>query len=77
MASKYTPAQRRVVKVLERLAKIAKGSEYDAQSLCDPLNSVLEELASDDFFGTERQNDPRGDGRNGHWTMWKVEGVDK
>lgn len=28
------------------------------------IDEIFEDYASDDFFGTERQNDPRGDGRD-------------
>ena len=29
-----------------------------------------------DGFGTEGQSDPRGDRRDGEWSMWQVQGVD-
>ena len=44
--------------------------------LADSLEAMLEDIACMDGFGTERQNDPRGDGRNGNWSMKNVEGVD-
>lgn len=36
----------------------------DQKVVLAQFDSVLTELANDDFFGTERQCDPRGDGRN-------------
>lgn len=35
----------------------------DRKVIADELNSMLDELGADDVFGTERQNDPRGDPR--------------
>ena len=32
--------------------------------VCLMVNNLLDDLASSDFFGTERQCDPRGDRRN-------------
>lgn len=32
-------------------------------SFCDDLNNLLDDLSSQDAFGTEGQNDPRGDQR--------------
>ena len=71
-----TESQERVAKVLERLATLAADSEEDADMLVDSLEAMLEDIACMDGFGTERQSDPRGDGRNGNWSMKNVEGVD-
>lgn len=48
-----------------RLLKIEKfqGKE-DLKIVFKAIDSALDALAQDDFFGTERQNDPRGDGRD-------------
>lgn len=56
------------VKELEELANKAEVEQY-AQSLDD----ILDEIASNDGFGTEQQCDPRGDFRNQKWSMWNVE----
>ena len=37
------------------------------------LEQGLNELAGNDFFGTECQCDPRGDGRNAQWSMSNIE----
>lgn len=39
------------------------------------LEDFLEDYAVDDGFGTERQCDPRGDGREGQFSMYDVLGV--
>lgn len=45
----------------------------DEDDIADMLDSALDELASNDAFGSEQQCDPRGDFRNGDWSMWDVE----
>lgn len=49
---------------LERLATMADSSAEDAAIICECLDRMLDDLLSDDFFGTEGQLDPRGDHRN-------------
>lgn len=73
-----TPEQRRVTTVLERmLAMVREDSDY-ATMFAQMLEGGLESLAQDDAFGTERQCDPRGDGRDAglYWSMARVQGVD-
>ncbi len=65
--------QKRVVLVLQRLQKMVEYSDVDAGVLSDELEVMLNDLHSNDFFGTEGQCDPRGDFRNGLWSMNKVE----
>jgi len=69
--------QKRVIKVLERMIEEIKTDEYFAEILIDELETILTNIHNDDGFGTEGQCDPRGDFRNGTWSMKKVEGVDK
>ena len=71
-----TETQKRVAKVLARMAAMATSDEDDAEMLSETLEAGLNDLASGDGFGTERQCDPRGDGRNGDWSMTRVEGID-
>lgn len=49
-----------------------ESSGFDDE-IADALEAVIEELGSDDVWGTEGQNDPRGDFRNGQWSMWEIE----
>jgi hypothetical protein len=50
-----------VTKILESYQK----EDNDGKSVwCDSINTMLTELRNDDFFGTEGQMDPRGDGRD-------------
>lgn len=71
-----TKTQQRVAKVLERMASLAATNEDDAEVLADELDRMLTDLHESDFFGTEGQCDPRGDFREGDWSMAHVEGVD-
>ena len=49
----------------DRLKAYAESTEDESrQAFCDDLNRFLDELSSEDAFGTEGQNDPRGDQRN-------------
>lgn len=61
--------------VLFRIDKAVTGSdknELDVWAFF--LDRLLDDLRDSDYFGTEGQSDPRGDGREGAWSMWDVEG---
>lgn len=65
--------QQNCVTVLNRLAQMCEEDEDFAETLSGDLNTMLDEIHSQDGFGTEGQSDPRGDFRNGRWSMKKVE----
>ena len=65
--------QKNCVTVLHRLAKMCEEDAEFAQTLASDLDTMLDEIQSQDEFGTEAQSDPRGDFRNGRWSMKKVE----
>ena len=71
-----TQEQKRLKIVLERILKLNEEDPDFAVDFNDFLEEDLETLAQDDYFGTERQNDPRGDGRDDEWSMDYVQGVD-
>lgn len=78
MKMKQTKTQKRVQLVLERLVAFSNDDSHSSQALAEALDDMLDDLCMDDFFGTETQMDPRGDGRDGSWTTIKrVQGVDK
>jgi len=68
--------QERVVTVLGRLTIMAGKDEYFAEAISVDLEPLLDDILSQDGFGTEGQCDPRGDQRDFGWSMYKVEGVD-
>jgi len=70
-----TYGQRAVPLVLERLSALVRRSRALTKPLAAGLQALLDELQGHDVFGTEGQCDPRGDFRNGRWSMTKVEDV--
>lgn len=72
-----TKTQQRVRMVLERMLDQVKVDADYAEMYTPQLNEMLSCLICEDCFGTEGQDDPRGDFRNGEWSMDRVEGVDK
>jgi hypothetical protein len=71
--STQTKAQKNCIIVLNRLAKACEEDADFANAFKDDLEGVLNGIHSDDGFGTEGQCDPRGDFRNGYWSMDLVE----
>jgi hypothetical protein len=69
-------AQQRVLLVLERMSEQVRADADVAVMFSDGLDAMLDEIAADDGFGTEGQRDPRGDGRDGVWSMQCVQGID-
>lgn len=75
---KPTKQQLRNELVLKRLIEFSNDGNNDgAIFIAELLDDILDEMAAEDFFGTEQQMDPRGDFRNKSWSMDRVEGVDK
>lgn len=63
--SKFKRATARtVVAILDTFsAQVQMMSEEDRKYVAQAVNDMLNELMTDDFFGTEGQLDPRGDPR--------------
>lgn len=56
---------RNYAKVLDNLKEFMKKENKESLKIfCEGLNSLLDEWAQDDAFGTEGQLDPRGDQRD-------------
>jgi hypothetical protein len=75
--TELTLQQQRVLKVLDRIGAEVRNDDDSAYCWSEELEVLLNELGQNDFFGTERQCDPRGDQRDEAWTMKRVQGVDK
>jgi hypothetical protein len=71
-----TQNQQRVQMVLGRMNQLVEQDEDYADFFIDGLDAMLEDLMMEDAFGTEGQCDPRGDGRDGEFSMTNVQGVD-
>jgi hypothetical protein len=65
--------QKNIKIVLERIINASLDDPEYAQYMAVELENMLQDLHVNDFFGTEGECDPRGDFRNGNWTMKKVE----
>ena len=65
--------KKNVLLVLSRLTNLVALDQVDALSIGDGLETMLGELTQNDTFGTEGQIDPRGDFRDGEWSMNKVQ----
>lgn len=61
--------QNNLIIVLGRLVKLASDDQNFAQEFAIDLNNLLDEIANYDGFGTEQQSDPRGDFRDGSWSL--------
>ena len=59
--------------VLQRLINLIKSDEDFAKEFSEYLENLLNESKHYGDFGEEGQNDPRGDFRNGEWTMDNIE----
>jgi hypothetical protein len=68
--------QKRVGKVLRKMEQLAKDDEFFAELFSDELERSLTVLKDNEHFGSEGQCDPRGDGRDGEFSMHHVQGVD-
>lgn len=66
-----TKYQKNLATVLPRILKLVEDDEDFAEYLVDCLEIDLDEWASNDGFGTERQCDPRGDFRNQEWSLYE------
>lgn len=51
-------------KVFAALTEIINAGGEDAKAVLYQMNEMLDALGDDDFWGTEGQNDPRGDQRD-------------
>lgn len=72
----FSKTQTRVLMVLSRIGNMVKRDEDYAEIWQNDLDMLISDMHNDDAFGTEGQGDPRGDFRDGTWSMWNVQGVD-
>jgi len=54
--------------VFDRIIKRCE-DKYELETFVESMDIMLDELADNDFFGTEQQCDPRGDFRDGEWSI--------
>lgn len=63
--------------VFNHIIALAQEDDQFRKEIIDQLNIILDDMYEVDAFGTEGQTDPRGDQRNGIFTMYNVEGYDE
>ena len=59
----------RFKKVLNRMIEMAEEEDYYLRYFVEDIDNLLDSMNSEDMFGTEGQCDPRGDFRDGEWSM--------
>ncbi|HET8686091.1 MAG TPA: hypothetical protein VFM18_05425 [Methanosarcina sp.] len=62
--------------VFDRIRNLAQENEEFCDSFISMLEEELDCYLANDWFGTEGQNDPRGDMRDKLYTMNRVQGFD-
>lgn len=62
--------QHNLIRVLETIISDIKQDPVAAEVYAEQVSMVLNDLQDQDFFGTESQNDPRGDFRSGDWSIF-------
>jgi hypothetical protein len=71
---KDTDLKANIIRVLDEIkGRVEKGSSDEIDEWADSLEDMLNEIRDNDGFGTEASTDPRGDGRNGEWSIWEME----
>lgn len=63
--------QRNLIEVLDNIKQSVTLDPDEAKVYAHELDLLLDQLAVNDFFGTEQQSDPRGDFRNENWSIKK------
>ena len=64
-----TKYQKNLLIVLPRLIDMIDEDEEFAEGFAHDLEVLLDDIASQDGFGTEQQCDPRGDFRDNTWSL--------
>ena len=64
-----------VIRVLDEIKSRVENPDYDGavDEWAESLDQMLDEMKGNDQFGDEASTDPRGDFRNGEWSIWEME----
>lgn len=68
--------QTRVTTVLQRMSEMVSKDARYADIFAGELNTMLENIKQQDGFGEQAEYDPRGDGREGTFSLDYVAGID-
>lgn len=74
-ASRSVDLKANVIRVLDEIKSRVERPDYDGaiDEWAESLDSMLDEMKCNDQFGSEASTDPRGDFRNGKWSIWEME----
>lgn len=70
-----TDTKANVLRILEEIKRRVENPDYDGavDEWAEAMDSMLDEMKNTDQFGSEASTDPRGDFRNGEWSIWEME----
>jgi hypothetical protein len=70
-----TDVKANVLRVLEEIKKRVEAPDYPEaeEEWAEALDGMLDEMKNNDQFGSEASTDPRGDFREGEWSIWEME----
>ena len=70
-----TDTKANILRVLEEIKRRVEHPDYDGavEEWAEALDGMLDDMKSNDQFGSEASTDPRGDFRNGEWSIWEME----
>ena len=76
--SKDTDLKVNILRVLDEIKRRVEEPEHSESSeeWGEAIDSMLDEMKNNDHFGSEASTDPRGDFRNGEWSIWEMEPSD-
>lgn len=73
-AEKSTDLKANLLKVLGEITKrVEEGGEEVHEEWAEALDDMLDTMKNSDAFGSEASSDPRGDFREGEFSMWEVQ----
>jgi hypothetical protein len=72
---KSTDVKANILRVLEEIkTRVERPDSEDAvNEWAESINTMLDDMKNNDQFGSEASTDPRGDFRNGEWSIFEME----
>lgn len=72
---KSTDLKANVLRVLAEIKNRVEKPDHDdaVHEWAEALDEMLDEMKNNDQFGSEASTDPRGDFRNGEWSIFEME----
>lgn len=72
---RFTDVKANVLRVLEEIKRRVETPDYPEarEEWAEALDGMLDEMKNNDQFGSEASTDPRGDFREGEWSIWEME----